>query len=80
VNYEKKQIIIFGMHRCGKLILARLVSLVVAYLGCQEVHTGANRKKPKGVWERRDIRELNDLLLTPVGSDWGCVAGFGVIF
>jgi len=71
-----KQIIILGMHRSGTSLLTRLVTMMGAYFGSEELHTGANRENPKGFWERRDIRELNDLLLTSAGADWDRVAGF----
>jgi len=71
-----KQIIVLGMHRSGTSLLTRLLTMMGVYFGSDEIHTGASRENPKGFWERRDIRELNDLLLSSVGADWDRVAGF----
>ncbi|HET6435853.1 MAG TPA: sulfotransferase [Xanthomonadaceae bacterium] len=70
------QILVLGMHRSGTSALARLLNLMGAYFGPEGIGIGANEENPKGFWERRDVRELNDLLLHGAGCDWDRVAGF----
>jgi glycosyltransferase involved in cell wall biosynthesis len=64
------QILILGMHRSGTSMLTRLVNLMGAYFGPSSIATKANEENPKGFWERKDVRKLNDDLLFSVGADW----------
>lgn len=70
------QILILGMHRSGTSTLTRLVNMMGAYFGPEASSTGANVENPKGFWERKDIRELNDQLLFSVGKDWNAIADY----
>ncbi|WP_242109620.1 hypothetical protein [Luteimonas aquatica] len=70
------QLIVLGMHRSGTSVLARLLNLMGAYFGPEGVSTGANQENPKGFWERRDVRALNDAVLHAVGCDWDRVLRF----
>lgn len=72
------QILVLGMHRSGTSALARLLNLMGAYFGPEGIGIGANKENPKGFWERRDVRELNDMLLHGAGCDWDRVADFSV--
>jgi hypothetical protein len=67
------QLIVLGMHRSGTSVLARLLNLMGVYFGPEGVSTGANQENPKGFWERRDVRALNDSVLHAVGCDWNRV-------
>lgn len=69
------QLIVLGMHRSGTSVLARILNLMGLYLGPEGISTGANSENPKGFWERRDVRLLNDAILHSVGCDWDRVAG-----
>lgn len=68
------QLIVLGMHRSGTSVVARLLNLMGAYLGPEGMSTGANPENPKGFWERRDVRLLNDAVLHSAGCDWDRVA------
>lgn len=70
------QIAVLGMHRSGTSLLARLLNMMGAYFAPEGVGTGANQENPKGFWERKDIRSLNDFVLNSVNCDWDRVAGF----
>lgn len=70
------QLIVLGMHRSGTSVLARLLNLMGAYFAPEGASTGANQENPKGFWERRDVRMLNDHVLKSVGHDWNRVLGF----
>ena len=72
------QLIVLGMHRSGTSVLARMLNLMGAYFGPEGASTGANPENPKGFWERRDVRRLNDFALHSAGHDWNRVAGFDV--
>ncbi len=64
------QIFVLGMHRSGTSALARLLNLMGAYFGGENVGTGRNVENRKGFWERRDVRLLNDTILFNSGCDW----------
>lgn len=68
------QVIVLGMHRSGTSVLARILNLMGLYLGPEGMSTGANPENPKGFWERRDVRFLNDAVLHSVGCDWDRVS------
>jgi hypothetical protein len=70
------QLIVLGMHRSGTSVLARLLNMMGAYFAAEGMGIGANQENPKGFWERRDVRALNDLLLHSVGCDWNRVVNF----
>ena len=70
------QLVILGMHRSGTSALARILNMMGAYFGPDGVSTGANQENPKGFWERRDVRRLNDLVLHSAGCDWDKVSNF----
>lgn len=70
------QLMVLGMHRSGTSVLARLLNLMGVYFGPEGISTGANQENPKGFWERRDVRALNDHVLHSVGCDWNKVLEF----
>lgn len=72
---DDMQLIVLGMHRSGTSMLMRLLNLMGAYFGPEGVSTGANAENPRGFWERRDIRSLNDALLWSKGRDWNRISG-----
>ena len=70
------QLIVLGMHRSGTSVLARVLNLMGVYFGPEGSSTGANWENPKGFWERRDVRKLNDLVLNSIGCDWNRLSTF----
>lgn len=64
------QLVVLGMHRSGTSLLTRLLNLCGAYFGPDSMHTGHNEENPKGFWERKDVRALNDLVLKAQQADW----------
>ncbi|MCP4903175.1 MAG: hypothetical protein GY906_39945 [bacterium] len=64
------QIFVLSMHRSGSSVVTRLLNMMGAYFGPEESSTGASHENPKGFWERRDIRNMNDELLRSAGADW----------
>jgi archaellum component FlaC len=72
------QMIVIGMHRSGTSVLARLLNLMGVYFGPEGIGTGANPENPKGFWERRDVRALNDFVLQSAGHDWDRVCRLDV--
>lgn len=72
------QILVVGMHRAGTSAVTRCLNLMGAYFGPEGIETGANIENPKGFWERRDIRRINDQVLQGSGHEWDRVVGFDV--
>ena len=68
------QVFILGMHRSGTSALARLLNLMGLYFGGENVGTGRSEENEKGVWERRDVRQLNDAILFGTAADWDAVS------
>jgi len=72
------QLIVLGMHRSGTSVLTRLLNLMGAYVGSEGSSTGANDENPKGFWERRDVRSLNDFVLHSMGCEWNRISQFRI--
>ncbi|HEY4282549.1 MAG TPA: glycosyltransferase, partial [Chthoniobacterales bacterium] len=72
------QILVLGMHRSGTSMVARLLNMMGFYFGPEGISTGANQENPKGFWERRDVRALNDMLLHSAGADWYRLSDFSL--
>ncbi len=64
------------MHRSGTSAVTGLLHRLGCWFGPDDVSTGANEENPKGFFERRDVRRLNDALLASAAADWDRVAGF----
>jgi spore maturation protein CgeB/GT2 family glycosyltransferase len=72
------QILVFGMHRSGTSAVSRLLNMMGVYFAPEGFSTGANWENPKGFWERRDVRALNDMILRSANADWDLVGEFSV--
>ncbi len=72
------QLFVIGMHRSGTSAAARCLNLLGAYFGPESSSMGANAENPKGFWERRDVRELNDSLLHAADADWDRISEFSI--
>lgn len=70
------QIILLGMHRSGTSLVTRLINMLGVYFGPEGISTGANEENPKGFWERRDVRALNDKILNSMEAEWDRVSSF----
>lgn len=64
------QIVVLGMHRSGTSALCGLLNLAGVYFGRGDEFIPANEENPKGFWERKDVRRLNDDMLHALASDW----------
>jgi predicted nucleic acid-binding Zn-ribbon protein len=67
-------LLVAGMHRSGTSALARVLSLLGAELPRTLMRPGADN--PKGFWESAPIAEVNDALLSELGSSWDDVLAF----
>ena len=72
------QIFVIGMHRSGTSMVARLLNLMGVYFGPEGISTGAGKENPKGFWERKDVRALNNQILHAAGSEWDQVSDFSL--
>ncbi len=59
-------------------MVARLLNMMGMYFAPEGVSTGANQENPKGFWERRDVRALNDMVLHSAGADWHRLSDFSL--
>ncbi|PIE01178.1 MAG: hypothetical protein CSA81_12530 [Acidobacteria bacterium] len=66
------QLIVLGMHRSGTSMVTRVLNMMGAYFGPEGSSTdkGLGRENPKGFWERKTVRMLNDSALQHMKSDW----------
>ncbi len=71
-------LLVLGMHRSGTSALTGLLNLMGAYFGAEGESIGANEENPKGFWERRDVRNLNDSVLKSVNCDWNRIHKFSL--
>ena len=66
----KKNIVVLGMHRSGTSMFAEIISRLGFYTGETEELLEPQEDNPKGFWERRDVVQLNDLILEEAGGSW----------
>jgi hypothetical protein len=57
-------------------MLTRLINLLGAFAGPENLLLGPDRDNPKGFWERTDVFPINDALLGLRGCTWKVVAGW----
>jgi hypothetical protein len=69
-------VVVLGMHRSGTSLASGLLGHAGVHFGDPADFITPNEENPKGFWERRDVRALNDRLLHSVGCDWSEVASF----
>ncbi len=69
-------IVVLGMHRSGTSVTTALLHSMGAYVGREDQLTGRSVENPTGFFERRDLRNYCDTLLTAAGADWWRVAHF----
>ncbi|MCY3813756.1 MAG: glycosyltransferase [Gammaproteobacteria bacterium] len=72
------QVFVLGMHRSGTSALARVLNLMGCYFGSEAIAIEANKENPKGFWERRDVRQVNDAILRNAGCDWDRISDFAI--
>lgn len=75
---KQGQILVVGMHRSGTSALTHLLSNMGANFGDLKDSIGANKENPKGFWERRDVRRLNDQILHALGCEWDTLTHFNL--
>jgi hypothetical protein len=68
------QLIVLGMHRSGTSMLTRLLNLMGAYVGPEDLLIGPDKENPKGYWERSDVVATNDAILRLRGCSARVVA------
>ncbi len=66
------------MHRSGTSVLARFLNMMGVYFGPEDIGIGASHENPKGFWERKDVRKLNDYVLHSLSCDWNIVSKFNL--
>lgn len=64
------KIVVLGMHRSGTSLLSGLLERAGVFFGLQSEMIASNEENPKGLFERKDVRRLNDRLLNELGGDW----------
>ena len=64
------QIIVLGMHRSGTSAVTRILNMMGAYIGPEHLIGAPAMDNKKGFWERSDVRELNDRILSALGGAW----------
>jgi len=64
------KLVVLGMHRSGTSLASGLLNLAGIYFGEEHELIPVNSENPRGFWERKDIRALNDKLLHSMACDW----------
>ena len=70
----KSNFVILGMHRSGTSLISGLLEKSGVFFGEGDELTGANIENPKGFFERRDFRDVNDELLLSNNGDWDIIS------
>ena len=71
-------IIILGTHRSGTSMVAGILEHLGYHVGYDEELIGKGEENPKGFFERKDFRDINDEILHKNGFDWFKVADFSI--
>ena len=72
------QILVIGMHRSGTSVVSRLLNMMGCYFGPEGKGMLPGEDNPKGFWERLDVVELNDKILSSTKSNWHNVSDFNL--
>lgn len=72
------QIFVVGMHRSGTSAVARMLNMMGAYFGSEEVSMKVDQANPKGYWERKDVWLMNEKILKSTHSEWYSVNSFSL--
>lgn len=67
--------VILGMHRSGTSLVAKILHEMGFYFGEDSELMSAKVENPTGFWERHDVMDLNDRILTKVDASWVKVSG-----
>ncbi len=70
------QMIVLGMHRSGTSAVARLLNMMGAYFAPENMELPATTDNPKGYWERRDVVNLHEEILTHLRIKWDNIHQF----
>ncbi|MEQ9465316.1 MAG: glycosyltransferase [Haliea sp.] len=63
-------VVVLGMHRSGTSMVARQLQAFGLDAGADDELLAAREDNPAGFWERRDVVELNDEILSAAGGAW----------
>lgn len=64
------EVVVLGMHRSGTSALSMLLNELGVFFGLGADLINANEENPKGFWERKDVRRLNDHMLHALECEW----------
>ena len=70
------QLFVLGMHRSGTSMVTRLLNMMGAYFGPENVGMRPATDNLKGFWERRDVYELNEDLFNTQSTSWFQISDF----
>jgi hypothetical protein len=66
----ERVVCVTGMHRSGTSFIAYVLQLLGVSLGSVDQMMAPGPDNPAGYWENRDIKELNDAVLSHLGGSW----------
>ena len=72
MNQERPRVFVLGMHRSGTSLLSRLVHEFGFFVGDDDELMPAQPCNVEGFWERVDVSELNERILTALEGSWDC--------
>jgi hypothetical protein len=64
------QFIVLSMHRSGSSVASRLLNMMGLYLGAEDSMMLPQSDNSVGFWERQDVADINDLVLSRYGASW----------
>jgi hypothetical protein len=70
------KVVVLGMHRSGTSLMTGILNNLGFYIGEANELSGAGPENPKGFFERKDFRKINDTFLFSNDSDWYKVSDF----
>jgi len=70
------QILVLGMHRSGTSAVARILNLMGTYFTHEDAAMLPTAANPKGYWEREDVRQLNDQVISSLIMSWDNISDY----
>ena len=70
------QLIVLGMQNSGTTTVTRILNMMGVYYGPEGMRVSEMLRDPVGNWERKDLRELSENVLSAVDARWDKIADF----
>lgn len=72
------QLILLGMQNSATTAITRILNMMGVYYESEGIRISEMLQDPAGRWEKKDLRELSDNVLSAVNARWDRIANFDI--